>query len=131
MSVTSAMRIAASGMTAERFRMDVISSNIANANSMQVKGGPEPYRRRDVVLQGGENGVKIVGVVQDPLEQHPFRSVYDPGNPNAVDGYVNYTNVEPVFEMVNMMSASRAYEANVAAFNSAKSMVRSALNIGR
>lgn len=131
MSVTSAMRIAASGMTAERFRMDVISSNIANANSMQVKGGAEPYRRRDVVLQGGENGVKIVGVMQDSLEQRPFRSVYDPGNPNAVNGYVTYTNVEPVFEMVNMMSASRAYEANVAAFNSAKNMVRSALNIGR
>ena len=131
MSVTSAMRIAASGMTAERFRMDVISSNIANANSMQVKGGPEPYRRRDVVLQGDANGVKIVGVVQDPIEQRPFREVYDPGNPNAVGGFVTYTNVEPVFEMVNMMSASRAYEANVAAFNSAKSMVRSALNIGR
>jgi len=131
MSVTGAMRIAASGMTAERFRMDVISSNIANANSMQVKGGPEPYRRRDVVLQGDSNGVKIVGVVQDPIEQRPFREVYDPGNPNAVNGFVTYTNVEPVFEMVNMMSASRAYEANVAAFNSAKSMVRSALNIGR
>lgn len=131
MPISGAMRIAASGMTAERFRMDVISSNIANANSMQVKGGPEPYRRRDVVLQGDVNGVKIVGVVQEPIEQRPFRQVYDPGNPNAVDGYVNYTNVEPVYEMVNMMSASRAYEANVAAFNSAKSMMRSALNIGR
>ena len=131
MPISGAMRIAASGMTAERFRMDVISSNIANANSMQVKGGPEPYRRRDVVLQGDVNGVQIVGVVQEPIEKRPFRQVYDPGNPNAIDGYVNYTNVEPVFEMVNMMSASRAYEANVAAFNSAKSMMRSALNIGR
>lgn len=125
------MRIAASGMTAERFRMDVISSNIANANSMQVKGGPEPYRRRDVVLQAGEDGVEIRGVIQEPTENRPFRRVYDPSNPNAIDGYVNYTNVEPIFEMVNMMGASRAYEANVAAFNSAKAMFRSALNIGR
>jgi len=131
MSLSGAMRVAASGMTAERFRMDVISSNIANANSMQVKGGPEPYRRRDVVLEGDANGVKIVGVVQDPLETRPFKKTYDPGNPNAVDGFVTYTNVEPVYEMVNMMSASRAYEANIAAFNSAKAMVRSALNIGK
>ena len=131
MSISSAMRSAASGMTAERFRMDVISSNIANANSMQVKGGPEAYRRRDVVLQGDVDGVKIVGVVQDPLEQHPYRKIYDPGNPNADQGYVTYTNVEPVYEMVNMMSASRAYEANVAAFNSGKAMMRSALNIGK
>lgn len=129
--IGKAMRIAASGMTAERFRMDVISSNIANANSMQIKGGPEPYRRRDVVLQSGKDGVEIRGVIQEATEQRPFRQVYDPGNPNSVDGYVTYTNVEPIFEMVNMMGASRAYEANVAAFNSAKSMFRSALNIGR
>lgn len=129
--IGKAMRIASSGMTAERFRMDVISSNIANANSMQVKGGPEPYRRRDVILQAGEDGVEIRGVIQEPTENRPFRRIYDPSNPNAVDGYVTYTNVEPIFEMVNMMGASRAYEANVAAFNSAKAMFRSALNIGR
>ena len=131
MPLTGAMRLSASGMTAERFRMDVLSSNIANANSMQIKGGPEPYRRREVVLRAEEGGVKVVGVVQDPLERRPFRQVYDPGTPNAVNGYVTSSNVEPVYEMVNMLSASRAYEANVAAFNSAKAMVKSALDIGK
>lgn len=117
MPIGNAMRIAASGMTAERFRMDVDFFNIANANSMQVKGGPEPYRRRDVELQGGPEGVQVMGVVQEPLEARPFREVYDPSNPNSINGFVKYTNVEPIYEMVNMMGASRAYEANVAAFN--------------
>ncbi|MEQ1822880.1 MAG: flagellar basal body rod protein FlgC [Fimbriimonadaceae bacterium] len=128
-TLSNAFRISSSGMTAERFRMDTISSNIANANSMQIKGGPEPYRRRDVILQGGPDGVQIQGVVED---QSNFRLVPDPGNPNADgDGNLKYSNVEPLLEMVNMMSASRAYEANIAAFNSTKTMIRSALQIGK
>jgi len=127
-TLAGAMRISASGLVAERFRMDVISSNIANANSMKI-GNQLPYRRRDVALSGDANGVRIVGIVQD---QRDFRVVNDPGNPNADgEGNVTYTNVEPIHEMVNMLGASRAYEANIAAFNSAKGMIRSALQIGK
>lgn len=127
-SLNDAMRISSSGLSAERFRLDVISANIANASSVGVNG-QEPYRRRDVEIAGGDNGVQIVGIVPD---QRPFRVVHDPGNPNAdSSGNVTYTNVEPIQEMVDMMGASRAYEANVAAFNSAKGMVKSALTIGK
>jgi flagellar basal-body rod protein FlgC len=122
------MRVSASGLSAERFRMDVISSNIANASSMKI-GNQDPYRRREVVLRGDAKGVEIVGIVEDGK---PFRVVSDPGNPHAdANGKVTYTNVEPIHEMVNMIGASRAYEANIAAFNSAKSMIRSALQIGK
>lgn len=129
MNINSALRASSSGLSAERFRLDVISANIANANTMKV-GDKDPYRRKDVALVGGEDGVQIAGVVDD---QRPFREVVDPGNPNAdpKTGIVTYSNVEPVEEMVNMMSASRAYEANVAAFNSAKGMIREALQIGK
>jgi flagellar basal-body rod protein FlgC len=127
-TLSGAMRVSATGLTAERFRMDVISSNIANASSMKI-GGKDPYRRRDVSLSGDANGVQILGIVED---QKPFRIANDPGNPNAdAKGNVTYTNVEPIAEMVNMIGASRAYEANIAAFNSAKGMIRSALQIGK
>ncbi len=128
MTLSSALKVSSSGLTAERFRMDVISANIANANSVQV-GDKEPYRRRSVVLTGDENGVAIGPIVKD---MSPLRSVYEPANPLADGkGYVYYSNIQPVHEMVDMMGASRAYEANIAAFNSAKSMIRAALNIGK
>jgi flagellar basal-body rod protein FlgC len=127
-TLTRAMRASASGLTAERFRMDVISSNIANANSVGVNG-KDPYRRREVVLQGTPEGVKIMAVTPD---RSPFRIEHDPDNPAAdAQGNVRYTNVEPIMEMVNMLSAGRAYEANIAAFNSAKGMIKSALTIGK
>lgn len=127
-TLTNAMKVAASGLNVERFRMDVISSNIANASSTGLKGQP-PYRRRDVVIAGGPNGVAVTGIRED---QKPFRIEYDPSNPNAdKDGNVLYTNIEPIQEMVDMIGASRAYEANIASFNSAKGMIRSALNIGK
>ncbi len=128
MTLNGAMQVSASGMTAERFRMDVISSNIANANSVQA-GTNDPYRRREVVVEGGQQGVHIVQVVED---QTPFQWKHDPGNPRAnKDGDVQESNIQPVTEMVDMMGASRAYEANVAAFNAAKGMVKSALTISR
>jgi flagellar basal-body rod protein FlgC len=129
MDLNSSLSISSSGLAAERFRMDVISANIANANTMKI-GNQMPYRRRDVELFGGPNGVQIGQVVED---QAPFRQVSDPSNPNAdpKTGLVTYSNVEPVEEMVNMMSASRAYEANVEAFNSARGMIGSALQIGK
>src|SRR5438105_4315122 len=127
-SLNSAMRVSSSGLAAERFRMDVISSNIANANSIGANG-KEPYRRRDVALVGNPEGVQIAGIVED---QRPYRVVHEPGNPNAdSEGNVMYSNIEPIEEMVNMLGASRAYEANIAAFNSAKGMVKSALSIGK
>lgn len=127
-NLSAAMRASASGLHAERIRMDVISTNIANANSIKVNG-VEPYRRRDVILQANENGVAVAGVVPDLSD---FRKEHDPGSPFADgQGNVIHSNVEPILEMVNMIGASRAYEANVAAFNSAKAMVRSALNIGK
>ena len=127
-SLNDAMRISSSGLAVERFRLDVISSNIANANSVGVNG-QDPYRRRDVAVVGGSDGVHIGGVEED---QAPFRVVHDPGNPNAnSNGDVTYSNVQPVEEMVNMLGASRAYEANVAAFQAAKGMIQSALSIGK
>lgn len=128
MSLNNALRVSASGLSAERFRMDVISSNIANANSMRVNG-VDPYRARRVVLTGDEEGVRIQSVEPD---QSDFRREAEPGSPYAdAEGFVTYSNVEPIIEMVDMMGASRAYEANITAFNSARTMIQSALNIGR
>jgi flagellar basal-body rod protein FlgC len=122
------MSVSTSGLSAERFRMDVISSNIANANSTQI-GNQDPYRRKDVVLTSSEQGVQVAQVVDDQT-QFPLKS--DPGNPYAdQNGMVKMSNVQPVNEMVDMMSASRAYEANIAAFNTAKGMIKDALAIGR
>lgn len=123
-TLCSAMRISSSGMTAERFRMDVISSNIANANTVETATS-QPYRRKSVALAPDAEGVRIVGVVDDPRE---FPLVPDPNNP---DRRIRASNVNPIEEMVSMIAASRAYEANIAAFNSAKSMMRNALNIGK
>lgn len=127
-TLIGSMKTSASGLTAERFRMDVISSNIANVNSTAANG-KDPYSRREVVLEGGPQGVRIVGIVKD---KSPFITKYEPGHPHAdKDGNVLYANVEPIHEMVNMLTAARAYEANIAAFNSAKGMIRSAMTIGK
>jgi len=128
MNINSALRASARGMTAERFRMDVIASNIANANSVKTNG-QDPYRRRVVELTTTEDGVEVTRIGED---QSDFRRVYEPGNPAAdADHMVTYSNVDPLKEMVDMMSATRAYEANIAAFNSAKGMEKAALNIGK
>lgn len=127
MNIGSSMRISSSGMTAERFRMDIISGNIANANTIQKPGQPE-IRRQSVVLRQSAEGVEIDEIAPD---QSPLRREFDPGNPNAINGWVTYTNINPVFEMVDMIGASRAYEANLAAFNTAKQMMNAALSIGK
>jgi len=138
MGLFDALNISASGMTAHRFWMDVIASNIANAETTRTAGGG-PYRRKQVVFSsfrqelegsgGTGEGVKVVGVVEDPS---PPRLVYDPGHPDArEDGYVELPNVNPVTEMVDLVVASRAYEANAMALEAAKSMFLRALDILR
>lgn len=128
MTLGSALRASASGLHAERMRLDTISANIANANSMSTPDS-EAYRRRLVILESTDEGVRVRRVTED---NSALRAVPEPDNPFAdAQGLVYYSNVNPVFEMVNMMSATRAYEANVAAFNSAKGMLRAALAIGR
>ncbi|EAX48671.1 flagellar basal-body rod protein FlgC [Thermosinus carboxydivorans Nor1] len=143
MGLFTAIDAAASGMTAERLRMDVISNNIANANTTRTPEGG-PYRRQMVIFQprAGQNsfadllsgkvenvGVRVVGIVKD---EAPFRQVFDPNHPDAnAAGYVAMPNVNIIAEMVDMMTAARAYEANVTAINAAKSMALKALEIGR
>jgi flagellar basal-body rod protein FlgC len=116
-------------MTAERLRMDVISNNLANINTTRTEEGG-PFRRQVVLLSAkADGGVQAFGIVEDP---RPHTMVYDPGHPDAnPEGYVAMPNVNVVSEMVDMMTASRAYEANVTAFNAAKSMAAKALEIGK
>jgi flagellar basal-body rod protein FlgC len=135
MGLFDSLRISASGMTAERVRMDVIAENLANANTTRGVDG-QPYRRKEVVLEQGASsfeqvldGVRVAGVVADPS---PPRRVYDPGHPDAdQQGFVNLPNVTPVTEMVDMITASRGYEADVQAMNQAKQMFLKALEILR
>ncbi len=127
MSLNGAMRASARGLAAERTRMDLTSVNLANANSMRTASS-EAFQARIAILTATPEGPKVERIIEDLT---PFRVVDDPGNPNAINGVVTYSNVNPVFQMVDMMSAQRSYEANIAAFNAAKGMNRSALNIGR
>jgi flagellar basal-body rod protein FlgC len=129
-----ALRISGSGMTAERLRMDVIASNIANAQTTRDVDG-EPYRRRQVVLRPGTGfdavlrGVEVAAIQEDP---RPPRRVYDPGHPDAdADGYVSLPNISPITEMVDLIGSSRAYEANVTALNQAKQMFTRTLDLLR
>jgi len=139
----STLRISASGLAAERLRMDTIASNIANVNTTRGENG-QPYRRKVAVFQENLNkeynkltgkyndelkGVKAVGIEED---NSPLKRVYDPSNPDAdKEGYVNMPNVNILNEMADMIAATRSYEANVNAVNSEKSMFLKALEIGR
>jgi flagellar basal-body rod protein FlgC len=139
--VFSAMEIAASGLTAERGRMNVIASNLANARTTRGANG-QPYQRLDPVfvarpVAGGSfdpvlRNVKEVTLAGVRPDTSPGQMVYDPGHPDAnAQGYVEYPNVNVVTEMVNLMTASRAYEAGVTSIESIKAMARSALKIGQ
>jgi flagellar basal-body rod protein FlgC len=144
MGMFGAIDAAASGLTAERLRMDVISNNIANVNTTRTAAGGA-YRRQVVLFQPrtgqqpfsqvlsdeleAGSGVRAVGIVDD---QSPLRRVYDPQHPDAdQNGYVDMPNINVVSEMVDMITANRAYEANVTAVNAAKSMAMKALDIGK
>ncbi len=134
--------VTASGMTAQRLRMNTIASNLANVNSTRTAEGG-PYKRKDVVFTSQQldfrdvlnssgdkrftQGVRISSIIEDP---RPFKMVYDPSHPDSdKKGYVAFPNVNTAEEMVNMISAARSYEANVNAFKASKSMISKALDI--
>ncbi len=136
MGFFDSINIASSGLNAQRLRMNIISANIANADSVKTpKGGP--YKRRDVIFEAVGydkfskvlKKVKVADIVRDDT---PPKLVYDPSNPLAnKDGYVAYPNINPVIEMTNLIDAMRTYQANMAVIDSAKQSVQSALNVLR
>lgn len=145
MSVMSGMNISASGMSAQRLRMDIISQNIANVNTTRDENG-NVYRRKTVVFSEKDvtpfgnilmktagtsgNGVKVTQITEDTNTE--LRKVYDPSHPDAdEDGYVTYPNVNTIQEMTDLIDATRAYEANVTAFNATKNMAMKGLEVGK
>ncbi len=151
MGLFSSIDISSSGLSAQRLRMDVISNNIANVNTTRTENG-EVFRKSNVILRprsdervyrspflpdslktGPGKGVKVSEIKEDTS---PTRLVYDPEHPDAIKsgpkkGYVEYPNVNIVSEMVDMISATRAYEANISAIQNSKAMFNKALEIGR
>ena len=139
MSLVKALAIGATGLSAQRTRMEVVTSNLTNAHTTRTPEGG-PYRRREPVFAArpvdstpGEVGdlglrsVSVVSVVEDPS---PFRQRYEPGHPDAdASGFVSYPNVDSVREMVDMLSATRSYEASVTLVRSIREMMQSALQI--
>lgn len=149
MGIFDALNVSATGLSAERTRMDVIANNLANSQTTRTENGT-PFRRQEVVLQsnsqtfagvlnkevaarvqpGGEGGgVRVVEVAEDPT---PNRRVYDPGHPDAdADGYISLPNVNPVTEMVDLIASSRSYEANANAMQTAKQMFTKTVDLLR
>jgi flagellar basal-body rod protein FlgC len=144
MSLLTALEVGASGLTAQRKRLEVLVSNMVNANTTGP-AGTDPYRRKDVVFAAsapeasfggaldnameGVNGVEVAKVIVDSSD--PIRR-YEPGHPHAdKDGYVSYPNINPMEEMVNLLSATRSYEANLQAVNTTKEMALKTLDIVR
>lgn len=146
MSFLNSFDISASGLTAERQRLDIAAENLANTNTTRTESGG-PYRRKMVVLQevpattfrsrfnsllsrtATKGGVKATEIVEDQRDLNP---VYDPDHPDAdEDGYVMMPNVDPVKETIDGMSATRSYEANITAFNAMKLMAQQALQLGK
>lgn len=151
MDLFHSLHITGSALTANRLRMDVIAANIANANTTRaeyVDGQWVPYRRKMVVMEPKEHsgrfesflqqalgrekdlqGVKVTQIVEDPT---PYRRIYDPDHPDAdEEGFVLLPNVDVLKEMVDLVSATRSYEANVTVMNATKAMYLKALEIGR
>lgn len=144
-NVFTGMDISATGMTAQRTRLDIIAQNIANVNTTRDADG-NAYHRKNVIFEEKNfvsfhdtlihatgtmgKGVKISEIYEDTEE--PEKMVYDPSHPDAdEDGYVYYPNVNTVTEMTDMIDASRSYEANVTAFNATKNMQLKALEVGK
>lgn len=143
--------ISASGLTAQRLRMDTIANNMANAETTRVENGEGPYRRQVVVFEARQanhnksfdtilkdkmafkgQGVRVKSIRSIDENEMPFRKVYDPAHPDADEqGYVNFPNVNIVEEMINMISATRSYDANAKVIEATKGMTMRALEIGR
>lgn len=147
MSIFSSFNINSSGLTAQRYRMDIISQNLANANTTRTEDGT-PYRRKVVTFSEKNSqtpfsrvlnsttdrysgtGVKVSGVYDDTWTE--MVETYDPSHPDADEnGYVTHPNVNIIQEMTDMIDASRAYEANATAFNASKSMALKGLEMGK
>lgn len=145
MGFLNGIDICASGLTAQRLRMDVIANNLANATTTRTSAGG-PYRRQMVIFEARNSGqrnfkeilqkeladyggVRVKGIQED---DSPLRRVYEPSHPDAdQEGYVNYPNINVVAEMVDMISTSRSYEANTTVMTSIKNMAMKAIEIGR
>jgi flagellar basal-body rod protein FlgC len=146
MGLLNAIGISAMGLTAQRQRIEVISSNLANANTTRTEEGG-PYRRKDLVFETVANdtsfaaafdsqmaneaaqGVEVIGIYQDNA---PFIRKFEPAHPDAdSEGYVSYPNVSPIEEMVNLLSATRSFEANTQAISAIKDIAAKSLEIGR
>ncbi|MEK7772739.1 MAG: flagellar basal body rod protein FlgC [Deltaproteobacteria bacterium] len=137
--------ISASGMEAQRLRMNIIASNLANVETTRTSSGGGAYRRKDILFETDRSGsfagylnasedkesagVRVAGIIED---MRPLKYVHEPGHPDAdTGGYVAYPNVSVVEEMVNMIAASRSYDANVSAFKATRDMANKALEIGQ
>lgn len=144
MNFFSAMEITASGLGAQRTRMNALASNLANARTTRREDGEGPYRRLDPVFEAVPVATRFEELVRDPSAQDaymvevneiredegPGMRVYEPGHPDAdEEGYIELPNVNVVEEMVNMITASRAYESGVSVMQTIKSMARSAISI--
>lgn len=134
MSMIRGFEILASGLSAQRTRLNAVSSNLANSETTRTAAGG-PYQRllpifEELPATGNEpSGVRVAGIQKDPT---PGPTIYDPGHPDAgADGYVKMPNVNVVEEMVDMMTASRSFEANVQAFQTLRDMVQQSLNLGK
>lgn len=141
MKLFRSFQISGSALTAEKLRIDVVAGNLANMQTTRTAAGG-PYRRKTVIfstrlaeaagpasLDYAGRGVQVAAVVEDP---NPPREEYDPEHPDAdAEGFVAYPNIDPAKEMIDLMTASRAYEANTTAVNTAKSLYLKALEIGR
>lgn len=148
MGMFDAFNVNASGLTAQRYRMDVISQNVANANTTRTEDGT-PYVRKIVTFEEKQgsfgtfssvfgsasdrfksHGVKVSGTYEDKSTEG--KMVYDPAHPDADEnGYVTYPNVNIITEMTNLIDASRSYEANATAFNASKTIAMQGLNLGK
>ncbi|MBC5630943.1 flagellar basal body rod protein FlgC [Clostridium sp. NSJ-6] len=134
MSIFNGMRISASGLSAERLRLDVISSNIANSRTTRTEDGGAYIRKTAIFSENYDKKLGLLGVKTTKVEEDksPLKREYDPSHPDADDeGYVEYPNVDLLVEMSDLISASRAYESNVDTLNAQKNMISKALEIGR
>lgn len=143
MSIFNSMQINASGLSLERFKLDTISTNIANVNTTRTEDGEGPYIKQQVLFEENlrqvksgftgdittkSQGVRIAGVEAD---EENVRLVFEPNHPDAnEEGYVAYPNVDMADEMIDMMTAIRSYDANVTAINTSKDMLKRAMEIG-